>query len=520
MFRVRGSITGKCAIPPSRRYGFRGAIWKALLASLALILLFGAAKRCHAEDKAGSIARLKEKIKEEPRNKDLRKRLAALYITVDKPEKAIEQFKRILEIDPDDIGAKEGLGLEYMWTGHYRKARELLKEVLEKDPNKIFVKRTLKHLDSMKHSHHDTRTRHGHVVDRIRKHPEQLETYKKLADEYLHTSAYEKARQYYLGILELYPGNVRAQRRLDQIERLMKPQVFTQIDFFKVKGDARHLVQTYGGSMYLQDGYQMESTFVDKRRTEPGVDRYSRKIGTIEISKAFTEDLVLFGGGVFKYYSMDEQAIFDCYFRGLKNIGPHMSINFAYEKEHQDAKKEILTQRVDRHGFVLGAHVDLARYLSFNADVEADSYTHGQAPDNNASLSISASPIMHILKGPSTVDLSYTYHRLDFLRKDITLNNSPFEYNYYSPKVLVSHAATLFVSRELFDGRFKAIFSDSFSYRPHDSSLHNMIYTEIRWKLTKADSISGVFVRTRSLWHVGASFQKTQQFTVKFSHTF
>lgn len=477
---------------------------------------------CSAEDEgtASRIAYMEEKVAADPRDINARKKLAELYVGADQHEKAIEQYEKVIASDPGDIDAMESLALEYMWQDRPSEAIRYLSEVVRLDPGREGAKSALEHLKKTKHDHHKTRESHGHISNGIKSSAEQLDVYRKMAERYLHASAYEKAREYYQDIVKLDPGNVRAQRKLDEIERMMRPQAFAQLDLFKVKGDAEHFVQTYGASLYLEDGYSMETSYVIRRRTQPGYDRYTRQAGTIEISKAFGDGLVLFGGAVFKYYSMGEQAPVDWFFRAMKSVPPDLTLNLAYEKEQQDSKYDILQQRVARHGLSLDGHYNLGRYFSFNADIEADYYTKGYAPDDNFSLSLSASPIVHILKGDTALDLSYTYHRMDFLRKDVTLNASEYEYNYYSPRVLETHAGTLYASHAMSGGRLKGIFSDTISYRPHDGSMHNMIYTELRWKISEADSISGVFVHNRVFDNVGDSFQKTRQFTIKISHLF
>jgi len=489
---------------------------------LAMCLFAGGAFICSAKDggAASRIASMEEKVSADPGDMKARKKLAELYAGSGQSEKAIEQYEKVIRSDPGNVGAMEGLAFEYMWEDRTEEAIRYLSEVVKLDPEREEAKSALQHLEKIKHDHHKTRASHAHISERVKSSAEQLDVYRKMAERYLHASAYEKAREYYQDMLKLDPGNVRAQRKLDEIERFMRPQVFAQVDFFKVKGDAEHFVQTYGASLYLEDGYSMETSYVTRRRTQPGHDRYTRQAGTIEISKAFGDGLVLFGGAVFKYYSMSEQTPVDWSFRAMKSVTPEFTLNLAYEKEQEDSKYDILQQRVARHGLSLDGHYNLGRYFSFNADVEASYYTKGYAPDDNFSLSVSASPIIHVLKGDTALDLSYTYHRMDFLRKDVTLNASEYEYNYYSPKVLETHAGTLYASHAIFHGRLKGIFSDTISYRPHDGSMHNMIYTELRWKISEANSISGVFVRTRVFDNVGDSFQKTQQFTVKISHLF
>jgi tetratricopeptide (TPR) repeat protein len=489
---------------------------------LAMCFFFSAAVLSFAEDESvvERIALMEKKVSSGSGDLENYKILAGLYASVGEGKKAREQYRKVLEVSPGDVDALEGMGLEYAWENKLFEADRYLSEAIKLDPGREKAKKALDHLRAMKHDHRQTKMRHGRISESIKNSTRPLDTYQKMAETYLHVSVYEKARKYYEEILRLDPANVRAQRKMDEIERLMRPQVFSQLDFFKVKGDAKQFVQTYGTSLYLEDGYSMESEYVIKRRTQSGEERFTRQAGTIEISKAFGESLIFFGGAVFKYYSMEEQSVVDWYFRAVKSIGQSCSFNFAYEKEHEDSKADILLQRVDRHGFSIGGNYSLSSYFSFNADIEGNYYTRGYAPNNNASLSMSASPIVHVLKGNTLMDLSYTYHRMDFLRKDITRDASEFEYNYYSPRVLETHAGTLYASHEMFSGRIKGMFSDTVSYRPHDDSMHNMIYTELRWKISKHDNISGVFIRTRVFDNVGDSFQIGQQFTVKFSHTF
>lgn len=369
-------------------------------------------------------------------------------------------------------------------------------------------------------SHRESAARHDHIVNTVKHSAHQLDAYNKLAERYLHASTYEKARKYYMDILSLDPGNVKAQRKLDEIERLMMPQLFAQADLFDVKGGGVNFVQTYGGSIYLEDGYSMEAEHVINRRTEKGEQRYTRQATKIDISKSFADDMVLFFGGIFKYYGMNEDVAADYYINAMKTFGHSTTFDVTFTKEHQDHTRDILDQRVDKYSLEAGIHTGLSDRFSLNADVTGAYFTEGYAPGNNASLAFSSSPIFHVIKEGPVMDLSYTYYRMDFLRKSITVDSSEFEYEYYSPKVFQSHSATIYISHEFFEGRVKGIFSDTVSYRPHDDSARNRIYAEARYKFTGKDSLSVVFSRNRCLASVGDSYQITQQITLKFSHSF
>jgi tetratricopeptide (TPR) repeat protein len=468
----------------------------------------------------GSLHALEKAVEKEPSDLVKRKELAQLYLHSGLLDKSIEQYEEIIRYDPDDLNAKESLAFQYMWASRPAKARVLLEKVLEIEPRRKKAREALEHLKKLKPSHHEKAAKAGHVNKLIKNNAEQLDTFNKLADSYLHEGLYLKAREYYENLLKLDPGNIHVQRKLDEIERMMSPQVFTQIDLYEAKGDSKHMVQTYGGSIFLEDGYRMETEYTIKRRTQRDSDRYVRQSGRMEFSKAFKDHLVLFSGATFKYYDDNEAGELDYFVRALKSFRNGTSINFTYEKERQDAKHEILEQNVDRHGFTLGIDHNLNEHLSFSSVVEGDYYTKGYAPDNNASVSLSASPVFHIVKGQPYLDISYTYHRMDFLRKSETRNGIEYDYEYYSPKWLEMHAGTVYLSYELFAKRLKLVFSDTLSYRVDNNVTHNVIYAELRWKITPSDSLSGVFVRSRAIRHVGDSFQMTEQYTIKFSHRF
>lgn len=372
----------------------------------------------------------------------------------------------------------------------------------------------------LNHKHRRTASQHAHTLNMIKNNSEQLEVFRKKADSYFHSYEYKKAKEYYKSILELEPANVTAQRMLDNIERLLKPQVFAQVDLFNIKGDSNMLVQTYGGSLELDDEYRMETEYVMNRRVENGVDRYFRQSLDMEISRGFDGGLLLIGGVILKYYSMKEPGVFDYYAKALRSFGNNVSVNITYDKKREDAKHKILAQNVDRHRLTLGGHWNIGEYYSLSGSVEGSYYTRGHAPNNNANISASISPSFHIVRDKPTVDLSYTYHRLDTLRKDVTRNGDEMEYEYYSPRLLEVHSATLYATHSILDDKLSVSFSETISYRPSDETMHNMLYAEVKWNISDNDVISGVFVRTRNIMNVPDSYQKTQQFTVKYSRIF
>src|SRR5207244_12431559 len=76
---------------------------------------------------------LEEGVKIAPRRADLHAALGESYFTIGKVDKATEEFKALIQLDPS-ARSYAFMGLCYRHLGRFEEARKYLKEGLKKDP--------------------------------------------------------------------------------------------------------------------------------------------------------------------------------------------------------------------------------------------------------------------------------------------------------------------------------------------------------------------------------------------------
>ena len=63
-------------------------------------------------------------------------RVGAVYTRLDQKPRALAAYLKVLELDPNQIDARENVGLEYLALGDHEAAREHLSYVLDADPQR------------------------------------------------------------------------------------------------------------------------------------------------------------------------------------------------------------------------------------------------------------------------------------------------------------------------------------------------------------------------------------------------
>lgn len=464
-----------------------------------------------------------EIVEASPEDLDSQKRLADLYRWNKMKDKAAKQYEKIIELDPGDLETKQRLAFHYSWHKKPQKAIVLFEEILQEDPQNTKAQNQLAHLYYYNQRPDDALDLYEKMIDDIKTDADRLDVYSKMGAASRRTKDYQGAIDYYKQILELAPGNVEAQQRLDEVERLLRPQVFGRIDFYKAKGGPRRLVQRYGFSQMLDDGYRMESRYGHRRHTELGERRLVTQDGEIEISKDFGGGLTLFGTGGMRFYGTNERVRFNYAVKAIKVFSSVLTGIFEYSKVPEDSDFEKLHERVDRHRLNTNFYYKFSDDISLNTSVWGDYLTKGEAPRDNVGYGLIAAPTLHIMREP-TVNLSYAYYRVEYRTGDSP--NSRVrrgEFEYYNPRLYYTHSGALYFSHEFFDGRLRAVFNDRLYFVQDEDDVNywgNSIYAELRLKVTDSDTVTAGFTRSRQIWNVQSDFQIIQQVTLRFSHDF
>lgn len=78
---------------------------------------------------------LKERARENPRDKEIRIALGNLYYDMGRFDSAIEWYEEALNLDPSNVQVRTDLGTSYLYTGNAVKAIELYHRSLEAQPD-------------------------------------------------------------------------------------------------------------------------------------------------------------------------------------------------------------------------------------------------------------------------------------------------------------------------------------------------------------------------------------------------
>lgn len=88
-------------------------------------------------DKPAAAAALREGVGALPKNGELRRSYGRLLIALDEPAEAVKQFEKALDIDSDDLKARNGLGIALDYLGEHAKAQKQYEKVLREEKNNL-----------------------------------------------------------------------------------------------------------------------------------------------------------------------------------------------------------------------------------------------------------------------------------------------------------------------------------------------------------------------------------------------
>jgi len=480
-----------------------------------------------AKDQKRAMELYEDVVEARPDDVDARKSLSNLYRWNKMQGKAIEQYAEIVNLDKDDIETKERLAFAYSWSDRPQKAIELFEELLEQDPGNHKARKQLAHLYYYNNRPAGAIEQYKELLD-AGVFPEgqaKADVYGKLGNASERIKNYSQAMDYYKEVLNIVPDSVQAQEWVQQVERAISPQIFTEFIFRKTKGSARRLYQRYGFSTILDDGYSMEASYRHLRRTEEGEQRLVTQAGDVMISRDFGGGLNFFAGASMLYYGADERVRFEYFTRLIKKLTERVSGILHYRKTVEDSDYDKLHQNVDRHRLSAGLDCDITKHIVINTALWGDYLTKGNAPDNNMGWGMSVSPTLKMLLDPQ-LNFSYTYFRAEYLRKDNTGDTRSFGsgvFDYFNPRLYYFHAGTIYFSQEIIPEKVRVTFSDRIYFAQDEDDVNywgNMIYAEIRGYLTDSDHVTVGYNRSNIFWHVPDSYQIDERVILRYSHDF
>lgn len=216
-----GSESGEGKIPgkSSFRILYMGEIIKTIPIDVVLSPQDWLRRARNAKNGKEKVGYLVKAVKMAPKDKNVRKMLASLYVESGMTAKAVDQYREIVRLDPTDWASKEELAGSLFKMGKYEEAIPLFKEMLKKRPRDAAIHANL-----------------GYAYEKTGKTPDVIEHYKKAlqlkpGDSVLHfnlAAAYEKEKRFadagshYEKALKLNPKDVEATVRLADIRFIEK----------------------------------------------------------------------------------------------------------------------------------------------------------------------------------------------------------------------------------------------------------------------------------------------------------
>ena len=479
-----------------------------------------------AKEGAKAIETYERVIELEPDNLEALKSLRDFYSWNDRSEDATRIMERIIELEPDNTDMKEKLAYRYMWDKREGDAIVLFEEVLREDPGRDKTRKMLADLYSWNNRQDEALAQYLRVIETIQVPQERVDIYDKIADRYYGARSYSKARDYYSRILEVDPDNEDAQLQLAEIDKLRQPRVFTRFDMYEAKGGYERWIQTAGFSKWTKDDYRILGTYRQYRRKEKGEDRYRYHNWEFEISKQLNDTLTGFAGVGLKYYEAGSRLRPEFFLSTLKSYrSGRLRALTTYSKRVMDSEEDDLGQHVDRHSLAETIFWDINRHFSLSSTLIASYYTQGTTPNNNLGLEYYFSPTWHILEEQPRLDFTYTYYKVFHLRKDISPRRN---YEYYSPRRLDIHAATVLYRQEFAD-RWRVTLSDTVDFLDGDDFNHTMRNTglaEVAYNINEDNAIIVRYIRSNQIKNrTGSqtndnSYHRDDRLTVQLEHVF
>jgi tetratricopeptide (TPR) repeat protein len=481
-----------------------------------------------AKDEPKAIETYEKVLELDPNNLTAIKALKDFYSWNDRRSDSIRMMERIIKLEPDSpdiIELKEKLAYNYMWNDRQGDAIVLFEEVVKADPSRAETRKMLADLYSWNNRQAEALKEYLQIIDTIQVPKEKVDIYNKVADRYYADQSYSRARDYYERILEIDPENQDAQLQLEAIEKRLRPRIFTRFDLYEAKGGYERWVQTIGFNKLTENDYGLSGFYRHYRRDEEGEDRYRYHNWEFQISKPLNDTLTGFAGFGIKYYEPGDRVRPEFFLSALKSYraGRLRSLT-TYSKRVMDSSEDDLGQHVDRHSLAETIYWDINKRFSLSSTLIASYYTQGTTPNNNLGLEYYFSPTLHILEEPR-LDFTYTYYKVFHLRKDLSGGR---DYEYYSPRRLDIHAATLYYRQDLSD-HWQFILSDTVDFLDGDEFNHTMRNSgraELAYKINEDNSIRVRYIRSNQIKNkTGAdtnddNYHRDDRLTVQLEHAF
>ncbi len=481
-----------------------------------------------AKDEQKAIQTYEKVLEIDPNNLTAIKALKDFYSWNDRRSDSIKMMERLIELEPDSqdiIDLKEKLAYNYMWNGREKDAIVLFEEVVQADPSRAQTRKILADLYSWNNRQAEALKEYLQIIDTIQVPKEKVDIYNKIADRYYADQSYSQARDYYERILEIDPANQDAQLQLEAIEKRLRPRLFTRFDLYEAKGGYESWAQTIGFNKLTENDYGLSGFYRHYRREEEGEDRYQYHNWEFQISKPLSDTLTGFAGLGVKYYEPGDRVRPEFFLSGLKSYqGGKVRSLTTYSKRVMDSSEDVLGQHVDRHSLAETIYWDINKRLSLSSTLIASYYTQGTTPNNNLGLEYYFSPTYTLLEKPR-LDFTYTYYKVFHLRKDLSGGR---DYEYYSPRRLDIHAATLYYRQDFAD-RWQLILSDTVDFLDGDEFNHTMRNSgraELAYNINEDNSIRVRYIRSNQIKNkTGAdtnddSYHRDDRLTVQLEHAF
>ena len=152
----------------------------------------------------------------QPQNTEMMYFLGALYVDVEQPDKAIEIFKKALEVDPDHDGVLNSLGYIYAQQGNnLDEAMKLVSRALEISPD------SAAYLDSLGWVYYK-QGRYEDALATLLKASERLKDpviFEHIGDVYIALRKPQEAREYWMKSIAINPDQKDLLKKIERLKR-------------------------------------------------------------------------------------------------------------------------------------------------------------------------------------------------------------------------------------------------------------------------------------------------------------
>ena len=457
----------------------------------------------------------------EPDNLEIRKNLANVYSWNGMEKKAIEEWKVIHKMEPDNLEIMINLANNYMWTSRPKEAEEMFNKILKKDPENVRAKTALADLYTYSSRPEKAIALYKQVVNQAKTIEEQKNIYNRMAENYYNTGSYDDAREFYRKLLDVAPGDPVARRQLDNINRLVGPGVFGQFDFYRAKGDSYLFREEAGGTYVFENGLRIKTSGIIESEIDfdENENTYKNTYAVpLEVSKYLGDGLTVFVGASWLQFRSIRTS-FNYFINYLKTFGPNMTMEFGYSRNSLEQEHY---QHADRHRINHTMYYTPIEYFSIATYLSPFYITKGDASNDNYGIDFSITPIVHVMRENPRIDLSYTYARQYYYRKD---NYPDRYYEYYMPNYAMANYITAFLHYD-YDETLWFEASNSYTFWGKDEFMkyfsENVVTLEYSYLFDKkGDGRIGVaYLWYRRLKGRIEDSQDSQRWILKYSQSF